>query len=195
MKIFFTASQKGKPQFGSYYEQIVLSLQKTGNEVIVDPNLTLNPDVFYHQFEGPTTSEELKDFYEQMMEGVREADVCVFDCSYRSVSVGTLIDRALDLNKPVVCLYYKGNRPLFLAAVGVVEETLSVCEYADDTIEVVVTNAIRKSSDHRLKRVNFLISPSLLTQLETICKAEGITKSRLIRKLIMDYQKKLTSER
>ena len=193
MKIFFFSFQNGKDAFGAYYDRIIEAIRSTSHSVILDPNYQLSKHEFYLRTEGEDSASFLKGLYASNMESIRDADVCMFDCSDRSLSIGTLIDRSLDMNKPTICLYVKGHCPAFLKAASTVETNLIMREYDETTLEQVVSDAVDRSGDQRLKRINFLISPSLLTQLEQLTKKESMTKSRFIRKLIMDYQAKQRS--
>jgi len=112
----------------------------------------------------------------------------VFYCSFGSLSIGFIIERSLEFNKPTIVLYYKDNLPFFLS--GIKDEKVIVMKYDDDTIVQVVEKALQIASELRDKRFNFFISPELLSYLESSSKKEGVTKSLFIRNLLLEHRKK-----
>lgn len=187
MKIFFTASQRGKKLFLPYYEKIAQAIKQSRHTIVEDDLLTLKTDEFYSKFED-NDRDAFMEFYEGELEKIKNADINVFDCSFGSLSIGFIIEKSLEFNKPTVVLYYKDHLPFFLS--GIKDEKVIMMEYSDDTIDQVVEKSLKIASELRDKRFNFFISPELLNYLEITSKKEGITKSLFIRSLILEHRRK-----
>jgi predicted DNA binding CopG/RHH family protein len=61
--------------------------------------------------------------------------------------------------------------------------------YNEKDLKKVVSEALEQSREKRDKRFNFFISPKLLEFLEQSSNSEGITKSKLIRNLIVEHMR------
>ncbi len=187
MKIFFTASHEGKKYFENYYKKIAATIKELGYEQMEDDVLTVSTAKFFENLEkgGKQTNTDL---YKRKMKSIQEADICVYECSINSLSLGFLIEKTLDLNKPTVVLYLKDNIPYFL--LGANEEKLILKSYNDDDLKQVLKQALLEAQSMKDKRFNFFIGPELLSYLDKVSKARGITKSTFIRNLLLDHMKK-----
>lgn len=188
MKVFFTASQRGKKDFGKYYQKIFEEIKKQqGCIVIKDDLLTESQSEFYRKLDEGGRKANIELFKEKMLH-LHESDVNIFDCSYHSLSTGYLIEKSLVLNKPTVVLYYKNNESYLLE--GADNEKLIVRSYNEKNISKIIREVISLSKERRDKRFNFFISPKLLGYLEKVSKHEGTTKSTFIRSLILEHMRK-----
>lgn len=144
-------------------------------------------DEFYGKLnkEGREGNVEL---YKRKIVAIQESDICVFECSVHSLSIGFVIQKALDFNKPTIVLYHENDIPHFL--VGAMDEKLIVKSYTDSTLKKVLESSLVTASEVRDKRFNFFIRPELLTYLEKASKDLNVTKSTFIRNLILEHRKK-----
>ena len=186
MKVFLGVPFGGTRQFGEFYKKIYAEIAKLGYENVNDDVFKISYDDFMHQVSKGR--DVLVDNYYRKLEGIKNADICIFEGSFPSLGMGFLMQKALDDNKPVIILYYQDNKPLFMS--GVEDEKLFVSSYADKTIKKVVRDTLELAKERRDKRFNFFISPKLLEYLEKMSKEEGITKSKFIRNLILDHMRK-----
>lgn len=187
MKIFFTASQRGKAQFGKNYSRFQDAIRNNGYNLLDDDILTKNADELYEALEKGDHKKQVE-FYNKKIDSIKKADMCIFEASVHSLSIGFVIQKALELNKPTIVFYIHGNRPIFFS--GVDNEKLILQEYNEENLENKVKLAFEEALHLREKRFNFFISPQLLTYLESAAKKEGITKSTFIRNLIIAHKKK-----
>jgi len=187
MKIFFTASQRGKKTFLPYYLKIAEAIKLSKHIVLDDDLLTLKPDEFYSKFED-SDRKAFVEFYQTELEKIQKADINIFDCSFGSLSIGFIIEKSLEYNKPTIVLYYKDNVPFFLT--GAQDDKLIMASYNDENITEVTQKTLETASELRDKRFNFFISPELLNYLDEATKKEGVTKSLFIRNLILQHRKK-----
>lgn len=186
MKIFFTASLRGQAEFGAYYKTTYTVINKLGFKSLDNELLNLTPGYYDNiQKEGRAAFINL---YERKIKNLQSADICIFDCTLPSLSIGYLIQKALDFNKPTIILYYGENTPQFIS--GIEEDKLIVKKYDEKNLEKIVEEAIESAKHLQDKRFNFFISPNLLNYLEKASKTQGITKSTFIRNLILAHRKK-----
>jgi len=186
MKIFFTASLRGQADFGKYYKEIFSLIEKEGAKNLDDEILKLS-ETYYDtiQKQGRTA---FVDLYKRKIKALQQADICIFEGSLPSLSIGYLIEKALDFNKPTIIFYYKNNTPEFIS--GIDEEKIILKQYNETSLQQSFESALTEAKHLQDKRFNFFISPDLLTYLEKASKEEGITKSTFIRNLILQHKKK-----
>lgn len=187
MKVFFTASQRGKKYFDACYQIIYQGLKDRGYQHLDDTLINMNIDAFYNNFEKKGL-ETYNDLYLKNLDCIKRADIVVFECSFNSLSIGYMIEKSLQMNKPTIVFYLEDHLPHFLT--GIKEDKLIIKSYKKDALQEILNLAIDEAAQLRDKRFNFFISPALLTYLENAAKKEGITKSALLRNLLIAHQKK-----
>ncbi len=186
MKIFFTASLRGQAEFGTYYKEIFWLIEKTGAKNLDDEILKLSKDYYGTiQEQGRAACVNL---YQRKIKSLQQADICIFEGSVPSLSIGYLIDKALDFNKPTIILYYKSSTPQFIS--GIEGGKIVLKQYLANTLQKSFESALEEAKHLQDKRFNFFISPDLLNYLERASKEIGITKSTFIRNLILQHKKK-----
>ena len=186
MKVFFTASRQGRQYFDYYYQEILNFLDKAGYNNINREYLQKNDKI---------VEEELKKFGKKgysvqnklLVEKIHSVDICIFECSFQSLTVGYLIEKSLESDKPVVGLYLENHIPNFL--IGLENEKLQMVEYTKDNLTSQLKASILKAIFLTDKRFNFFINSNMLVYLNKISKKLGVTKSTFIRNLIDEYKK------
>lgn len=187
MKVFYTASMRGQKEFKKHYEKIYHTIEELGYTQL-DDELIQGESNTYYDILAKQGRKAYMDLYKRTMRLLHEADICIFECSLHSLSIGFIIEKSLNLNKPTIVLYHKDNLPHLL--MGVDEEKLLLRNYTDQNIKKVLKETLRAARERKDKRFNFFITPKLLHYLVKISKEQGITKSKFIRSLIFDYMKK-----
>lgn len=188
MNVFFTATYQGEKQFGKYYKKIFDEIQLLGYT-------HLDPEVVNITYEGYLKKmaqgrEAQVSNYHETVNFIKKADICVLETSAHSLGLGFIVQKSLEMSKPTIVLYYDNNIPYFLA--GVDDEKLIIKSYNDKNIKKVLIESFDLARERRDKRFNFFLSPKLLEYLELASKKEGVTKSKLIRDLIVDHMRKET---
>lgn len=186
MKIFFSASPRGNKQFINQYRAIYDTIRTLEYVHVDDDVINVSEDIFNARMkqEGKKAYVAL---YNKKTEAIAKADMCIFESSLHSAGVGLLIQKALDLCKPTIVLYYKDNIPYFIS--GMEDEKLIVHGYNETNVELVVRNMLNRARERRDKRFNFFLTPKLLDYLDETSKKQGSTKSKLIRDLIVDHMR------
>lgn len=132
--------------------------------------------------------DDAKKLTEKAIEAVRKADVVMMEVSGHSLSMGFLASKSLDLCKPVVAFYKKGNRPFFLS--GINDPKFKLIEYDDKNIYEkldLVVEEVKKGVDVRF---NFFVNTKILTYLDWIAKKRMVPRSVFLRNLIEREMKK-----
>lgn len=186
MKVFFTASQRGKKEFGKYYNLIASQIKELGLNLLEDDILNIKSKEFYNNLEY--NHDANVKFYKTKLESLEQADINIFEISAHSLSIGFVIEKSLELNKPTIVLYYSSNKPLLL--MGNEDEKLILKSYTEKNLKEILQQAVALAKERRDKRFNFFISPKLLNYLENMSKKLGITKSKFIRNLLLDHMKR-----
>jgi hypothetical protein len=187
MKVFFTASQRGKKFFDEDYHQIFQIIESLGHKNLDDKIINVPTDKFYEDLERKGHEAYAK-LYEKNINFLREADINIFECSLHSLSVGFMVQKSLDFHKPTIVLYLKKHIPYFLA--GLEDEKLIMKEYETTSLKEILTKSIKQAMQMRDKRFNFFLTDEMLNYLEEASKKEGLNKSTFLRNLLLNHMKK-----
>lgn len=187
MRVYFTSSMRGKNFFERHYKEICQEIKNLGYQLQTDELLTNTVRDFYNKLEKSGRKAHVK-LYKERLKFIRQADICVYECTIHSLSIGFLILKSLEMGKPTIVLYFKKNIPYFL--VGIEEEKLIIKSYNNKSLKKNIKEVFVEAKKRRDKRFNFFISPEQLNYINTISKNKEITKSTFIRSLIARHRKK-----
>jgi len=123
MNIYFACSITGGRDFESIYRAITSALLSDGHEV---PTAHL-ADSKVKVFEGQVLPREI---YERDTAWIRTCEALVAEVSTPSHGVGYEVAYALNLGKPVLCVYREGQ-PISKMLSGNSHPTISVISYRD----------------------------------------------------------------
>lgn len=183
MKIYFTASLRGKKEFGESYLKIVRLLEEDGYTVYSDHILKTD-------FEDVESQDKdtVKRAYRKLGEEIKKSDIFVAEVSTQSLSVGHEISEAMTMNKPVVIFYTGDHRPSLLF--GADYEKLQIVQYDKGNLSELLTKAIEEAKQHSDVRFNFFVSPKILTYLDFVALKRMVPRSVFLRDLIEREMKK-----
>lgn len=185
MKVFLISTPRGSGEVRKNYKKIYDEISRLGYEHVSDFIASESIDVYYERMhEG--RNEHVK-FFNDMVKSIQTADICVFETSTPSFGVGFLIQRSIDYSKPTVVLYYGKDTPYFLS--GIEDEKLIIKSYDEKNYEQVLRKALEAAREKRDKRFNFFLSPKLLQYIDDASKERGITKSKLLRDMIVKHMR------
>ena len=181
----------GLKEFGDNYHKIFKELELAEYVHVDDEIMRVPHDEFMKYMNKGKQS--YVEYNKRKLQAIQESDICVFEASFHALGVGFLIQRALDNAKPTIVLYYKKNVPMFLS--GLTDEKLIIREYGDKDLRKVLKESLELARERRDKRFNFFLSPKLLEYLEDASTKEGVTKSKLIRDMIVNHMRKKDAEK
>ena len=103
MNIYFACSITGGREFESVYQELVTALAKDGHEIPTS-HLAQSEVLENESLLAP------RDVYERDINWIKNCDVLIAEVSVPSHGVGYEIGFALQIGKPVLCLYQKDKR-------------------------------------------------------------------------------------
>lgn len=170
------ASPRAVEKNPKLYETIYSNLKKN-NKVV---------DTFVMKWISKGFSEMSE--YSEAVERVKKSDVVIVEVSGHSMSLGYLVGKALEMNKPVVALYEEGNKLLFLKWMK--NDKLVFCPYNNKNINTVLNVALKKTEKLIDVRFNFFVSSSILNYLDWVANKKMLPRSVFLRNLIEKEMKK-----
>ncbi|MBP7768391.1 hypothetical protein KA082_00955 [Candidatus Woesebacteria bacterium] len=177
MKVYFTASARGTKNHLSIYRKIYQIIDELGNVNLDDLVCTIQEENFYNGAHSDKVS-----LYKKSMAYINAADVVVLEVSTHSLSMGYLMNKALDMGKPVIALYSENNDPYF--AEGINNDKLQLLKYSEENLDTVLKSALEYAGDLVDVRFNFFISPAIGRYLDWVSKVKKIPRSVYLRALI-----------
>jgi hypothetical protein len=190
MKVFFQASYREREKYVSYYKLIYDEIKRLGYSHCSDEVINMTTEQFYENVQGGRDTQLA--FYQKNIKKIQEADINIFETSNHSLGIGFLIQKSLDYAKPTIVLHLEDSPAYFL--LGAQDEKLIVRAYNKKNLKKIVHDTLELARERRDKRFNFFLSPKLLDYLEEASKKDGVTKSKLIRDLIVEHMRKNNAE-
>jgi len=137
MNIYFACSITGGRDFESIYRAITAALLSDGHEV---PTAHL-ADSRVKVFEGQVPAREI---YERDTAWIRTCEALVAEVSTPSHGVGYEVAYALNLGKPVLCVYREGQ-PISKMLTGNSHPTIAVKSYRDSEEAIAIIRSFLQS--------------------------------------------------
>lgn len=186
MKVFFVASpraiQKESGLYQEMYEAVRSNCSKMVGKMVLEFT-GIDLEGFYNR-----SHKERIEHYKRTMAYVKEADVVVVEVSEHSMSMGYIVNKALEASKPVIALYREGFEPYFFS--GIENEKLVIVKYKKNNFREMIADAFEKIRSLSDVRFNFFVSPKILAYLDWVAKRRMIPRSVFLRDLIEREMKK-----
>jgi hypothetical protein len=164
-------------------EKLFFLIKALGHETL---NETLNNDA--EDDRTKNINENKEEEYKTLISSISKADIVILEVSRHSLSMGYWLQKALDLNKPVIAIYLNGYETSFLN--GINNDKLQVIAYDLENLEDLLKDAIEKASGAQDTRFNFFISPRHQAYLDWIARERKIPRSVFLRRLIDEHMRK-----
>ncbi len=185
MKIYFVASPRAIGGEGSFLRQMYDYLKKS-NGMTSDLLVRLDEDNV-KEFYG-ASHKEVVEHYKKTMLAIKKADMVIVEVSLHSMSMGFIVNKALELNKPVIALYKKGFEPYFFS--GIENEKLRILEYTEKVWQETLDEAVNFGKGSGDVRFNFFVSPKILAYLDWVAKTKKLPRAVFLRELIEKEMRK-----
>jgi hypothetical protein len=167
MRIYFTASLRGKKEFSENYEEIVRVLSKMGHKVYSEHILKDGS-----QSVDSLSKAEARKNYVKIISEIKKAQVIVAEVSTQSLSVGHELTEVMALNKPLVVLFAGDRKPgLFF---GSDYDKMQIVQYELGNVEAALEEAIEEAIKSADVRFNFFVSPKILNYLDWVAKKKRL---------------------
>ena len=116
--------------------------------------------------------EAKKENYLHVLKCIKKADIVVMEISGHSVSMGFILSKAIEENKPVIAMYTGDMNPVFVK--GIVNSKLILVEYNKKNLEQVISESINKAKCLVDMRFNFFVNPRILNYLDWVAQKRMI---------------------
>jgi len=129
-----------------------------------------------------------KENYIESLESVKKADFVVMEVSGHSMSMGYLISKALEMNKPVIALHKQEHAPNFIK--GISDLKLIICEYDEKNVDEILEKSLKTATGLIDVRFNFFVNSKILNYLDWVSQKRMVPRSVFLRNLIEHEIKK-----
>lgn len=177
MKIYFTTSARGEKQIEENCKQIHEIIEKLGHSHLDHFFDDMNTQKVY---EGSFKSKKKR--YLDALKHIRSADAVILEVSTHSLTMGYLLNMALDLNKPVILLHIEGHLPAF--AEGIENNKLQIWEYSTRDIKGTLKESLEIAKKESNIRYNLFLNQDQYLYLQQLADKGNRSKSEVIRELI-----------
>lgn len=185
MKIYFIASSRlvgANPKlYSKMYSYLV-----TNNKMISDKVLKWVKMGVRDMSVAPLKIK--KENYLESLDSVKKADVVVMEVSGHSMSMGYLISKALEMNKPVIALHKQEHAPNFIK--GISDPKLIISEYDEKNVEEILEKSLKTATGLIDVRFNFFVNSKILNYLDWVSQKRMVPRSVFLRNLIEHEIKK-----
>lgn len=182
MKVYFGTSPRTKEKYPEVIEIYGL-ISKLGYKQTSDWVKTVKADEFYK-----STVKQMNDHHKKMIRSIKAADVCVFEVSSHSLSVGYLVNFALESGKTVVVMSQSQESLILFKTIK--SDKLITVVYTKSDLKDKLEKALMEAASNSDVRFNFFVSPKILAYLDWIAKKRKIPRSVFLRGLIEKQMKK-----
>ena len=183
MKVYFGTSPRNKEKYPELILRIFDLISKFGLEHTSDWVKTVTTERFYKM-----TEEETEDHFKNTERAIKKADICIFEASTTSMSIGFLASQVLNLGKPVVVL--SQNQDSLFIFRSIKSKQIITLVYNHQNLEIKLKEAINWATSLTNLRLNLFIPRNLMAYLDWVTKDVGMNKSEYIRTLIEKEVKK-----
>ena len=182
MKIYYACSMHDPIPYKDYYVAVPKLIRELGHVVQRDW-VEQAIDVIEKKVLRPDRNEVFK----EVMQAVRDADLCIFDVSQPSIGMGYQLADAV--NHRIPCLIIGNNHAketpgqLFFSGASSTYITIRGYDSLDD-MKKVVTNYIKKNEGRKKKRINLALDSTIMSHLERQALLKNTSKTDIIQTLI-----------
>ena len=177
MKVFFSASPRFLKSNEDLLRKIYFEIEKLGHQNLSKLVIENDVDLFYNLDDAGR-----EEHFNITMDHIQNSDVVVVEASIHSMSMGYIVERALNLSKQVIVLYTGDNEPFFFS--GSKNERLQIIDYTIENIVVSLKEAFDYACNAQDIRFNMIFSSELNSFLKKVAEANNISTASYIRSLI-----------
>jgi hypothetical protein len=183
MKVYFGTSPRNKDKYPDLISKIFELIGEFGLEHTSDWVKNVVAKNFYEM-----TEKESADHYKKTEKEIKAADICIFEASSASASLGFLASQAMNLGKPIIVL--SQNQDSLFIFKSIKSKQMITLVYNQQNLETKLKEAIDKAAFSINLRFNLFIPRNLMAYLDWVTKNVGVNKSEYIRMLIEKEVKK-----
>lgn len=176
MKVFFNFSGRSTQDIVNYCKIIYSELIRFGFKHTFDC-------FFNHSInELDQTNVESEELYSKCIKAIKRSDVVVLELSTNSFTQGFILQKSIEMNKPVIALHLPNASSVFLK--GFTSELVQLVEYEKANLSDVLKQSINIARERTEARFNFYITPKIYNYLKWASKKHKQSKSAFVRTML-----------
>lgn len=156
-------------------KQYVLTYDCFGNGCF-DRTLN-NPEAF--------TEDDSEELYRKAVKSLHQADIVILEVSTNSFTQGYILQKSLEMGKPVIALHQRGKYSIFIK--GIKNPLLQTIEYDNFSLEQQLEEAANFAIENLMSKFNFYLSSDINNYLNWVAKQKNLPKSEFVRALIREH--------
>jgi glycosyltransferase involved in cell wall biosynthesis len=185
MKIFLNTSYRS--------DEIAKLSTKKIDSWFIKNKYTLTYNCFENGVNAPSLNDSKTEFesnslYSTALKSLQQSDIVVLEISTNSFTQGYILQKSLEMGKPVIALHQRGKYSVFVK--GIKNNLLQVVEYDDYNLIQLLENALDFAIENLMSKFNFYLSSDISNYLTWISKNKKLPKSEFVRLLIRDKMSK-----
>jgi nucleoside 2-deoxyribosyltransferase len=141
--------------------------------------------------ESKLTDEKLEKLYKTVIKSLHQSDIVILEVSTNSFTQGYILQKSLEMGKPVIALHQRGKYSIFIK--GIKNSLLQTIEYDDYSLNESLEEALQFAIENLMTKFNFYLSNDISNYLNWIAKNKNLPKSEFVRALIRDHMSRNTS--
>lgn len=183
----FSGSERNIGEDIRYYREIRRSIKNFGADLALDwieDAYTTYTENRQNRSESKKDTRNWVSIHKASIDALKGADVCIYEATEKSFSIGFQTAMALQLKKPVLVLS-RNNSLRNSFGSGIVSDLLTYKNYTEKTVSDVIKSFLEENnpSTHDL-RFNFVIDKEINNYLRWASFQHNTTKAEIVRKLL-----------
>lgn len=183
VKVYFGTSPRVKDRDPGLIERVYQLIDKFGYKHTSSWVRDISAEKFY-----ALSEDEMGEHHKNTIAAIKAADICVFEVSGHSLSVGYLVNYALENGKVVVVL--SQNQESLKLLNSVKSDNLLTLVYTVANLESGLKKVLDEASKKSDVRFNFFVNPKILAYLDWVAQKRMVPRSVFLRNLIEREMKK-----
>lgn len=180
MKVFWTASYKGKGEYQKYYDLVGRTIECQSDIEVIATEKGNYKTILPRTIAEALAKEPKKLHYEAIRRGILWADAVIIEMSHESFQLGHEATLAIQAKKHVLCLSIHED-----FSQKIINRYFHGAKYNKANIEEIIENYLSRAKKELLsRRFNLFLSSSQIQFLTDKAKKENISVSELIRQYI-----------
>ena len=179
LKVFFNLSFRSDTLTKNYAKRAINWLEK--NDYISTYDCFNNG---VNQFSTLSHS-DLTRLFSSSTKALSRSDIVILEVSTNSFTQGYILQKALEMYKPVIALHRPGKYPVFLK--GIETPLLQILEYDEYNLDKTLKDAIKFAIDNLETRFNVYLSQEISQYLSWFAKKKKLSKSAVVREVLLDH--------
>lgn len=175
IKIFFNISSRSDEYIQNAALKIFNQISKLGFQHSYN----------YQLDEKQINDSQIENLYVNALKSLQQADIVVLEISTNSFTQGYILQKSLEIGKPVIALHQKGKYSIFVK--GIKNTLLQTVEYDQYSLGNLLQEALDYAVENLMTKFNFYLSSEINGYLNWASRKKQQPKSEFVRDLIRHH--------